>query len=94
LPRIPFAHWLEEGPKVATTKFENWNLATASASMLAASLPSTHPGLTEAVSIAPKPEWAEEAVEDLRHVGRGVGWALAIEGAAAPCGCAVWLLCR
>jgi hypothetical protein len=80
------------GSRVATTNFENWNLATSSASLFVASLPSTQPGMTEAISTAPNPEWAEEAVENLRHVGRGVVWALTIEGAAALCAYVLWQL--
>jgi hypothetical protein len=38
-------------------------------------------------------EMPAEAVADIRVLGKGVGWALAIEGAAALCVCLVWHLC-
>jgi hypothetical protein len=39
-------------------------------------------------------EWPAEAIVNLRLLGKGVGWALAIECTAALSICAVWYLCH
>ena len=39
-------------------------------------------------------EWPAEAIVNLRLLAKGVGWALAIEGATALSVCAVWYLCH
>jgi hypothetical protein len=41
-----------------------------------------------------KSNMAADAIGNLMHVGRGVGWAMAIESAAAACFVAVYLLFR
>ncbi|MGO8757024.1 MAG: hypothetical protein ACLQG3_02765 [Terracidiphilus sp.] len=50
----------------------------------------------EAGSVSPEsePEWPPDAVVDLRLLGRGVRWALAIEGVAALSVYVVWYLWR
>ena len=90
---------------MATAKLENWNLATISASLLSRTLPISsyavslmQPRLSagglSADAAEPKAEWASEAIEEFRHVGKGVGFALAIEGAAALCAYVLWQLWR
>ncbi len=86
---------------MATAKLENWNPATLSASLLSHSLPMSSfatpamqhllsDGATMANALEPKAEWAAEAIDEFRHVGKGVCFALAIEGAAALCACVIW----
>jgi hypothetical protein len=46
----------------------------------------------ETSSVSPESERPDEAVVDLRLLGRGVRWALAIEGVAAMSIYVVWYL--
>lgn len=82
---------------MSTSQLHNWNLATVSPSLVAPSLkmssyaaPLTQPRVPDATAIGPRAEWAAEAIENLRHVAKGVGYALAIEGVAALCLYAAW----
>lgn len=88
---------------MTTAKFENWNPATISAPLLSRSLPMHSfavPAMQRLLSdgrggthvIEPKAEWATEAFEEFRHTGKGVLFALAIEGAAALCAYVIWHL--
>lgn len=88
---------------MATAKFENWNPASISAPLLSRSLPMHSfavpamqhlltAGAPGADAIEPKTEWATEAFEEFRHTGKGVLFALAIEGAAALCAYVIWHL--
>ncbi len=50
--------------------------------------PSKRPG----VPVAPQPEWAAEAISNVRHVAAGIGFALLIEAAFALAIFATWNL--
>jgi hypothetical protein len=75
-------------------QFVNLKLAVASPSLLSSSLalssyaPSARLGTPE----APQPEWAAEAIVNLRHVVAGISCALIIEAAAAVAIFATWNL--
>ena len=79
---------------MANPEFVNLKLLAASPSLLASSFPvgryarSAGPGH----AVTPRPEWATEAVLNLRHVVAGVVCALLIEGAAALASFATWNL--
>ncbi|MGB8030548.1 MAG: hypothetical protein WCF30_12905 [Terracidiphilus sp.] len=75
-------------------EFVNLKLATASPSLLASSFPvgSYAPSARPGIPVVPQPEWAAEAVLNLRHVVAGIGCALLIEGAAALAILATWNL--
>jgi len=86
---------------VPTQRFDNIPLAAASTSLLsprvqmssyAAPLTRTH--VMRAGAISADAEWPAEAIVNLSDLGRGVRWALAIEGAAALGIYAVWHLWR
>lgn len=90
---------------MAIAKLENWNPANISAPSLSRSLPMNgyaapalqhllSDGSSRARATEPKAEWAAQAFEEFRHTGKGVVYALVIEGAAALCACAAWLICR
>ncbi len=82
-----------------TQRFDDNNPATALPSLLspplqmssyAAQLMQTQ-GMKAGATSA-EAEWPAEAIVNLRDLGRGVGWALGIEGAAALTIYAVWYL--
>lgn len=54
--------------------------------------PLMEPRGLDAAAMSPEAEWPPEAIVDLRALGRGVCWALAIEGAAALCFYGAWHL--
>lgn len=73
--------------------FVNLKLAAASPSLLASSFAvSKYTPARPGAPITPQPEWAAEAVSNLRHVVAGIGFALLIEGAAALAIIATWNL--
>lgn len=39
-------------------------------------------------------DWPPDAVVDVRLLGRGVAWALAIEASSTALVCAIWHLCK
>jgi hypothetical protein len=45
-------------------------------------------------SLPTEAELHSDANADLRRLGKGVGWALGIEGVTALCAYAVWFLCH
>lgn len=45
-------------------------------------------------AVSAEAEWPAEAFVKFRDLGRGVRWALAIEGAAALSICGLWYLCH
>jgi hypothetical protein len=45
-------------------------------------------------SLGTEPERPNDANADLRRLGKGVGWALGIEGVTALCLYGVWFLCH
>ena len=70
--------------------FDNPNIGTTAVSPLAPSyqmsssaLPMLRPRVFSGRGMSPEAEWPAEAVVDIRVLGRGVAWALAIEGTAA-----------
>lgn len=73
-------------------QFVNLKLASASPSLLAASLPVSRyaPSARLGAPGAPQAEWAAEAISNLRHVVAGISFALLIEGAAAVAIFATW----
>jgi hypothetical protein len=80
-------------------RFDDASLNDISPSLLSAPLqmsseaaPFTHGHTLEAGTISPKVEWPEQKVVDFRSLGRGLRWALIIEGAAALCIYAIWHL--
>lgn len=85
---------------MATTQIENWNLATASPSLIMPALPA--PSLSLPSYDAPyapvpvpdelKAEIAADAIVNLRNVVKGVSFAFLLEGAAALCIYATWNL--
>jgi hypothetical protein len=83
---------------VPTQPFDNSNLAAISTPRLSSSLQMSSYAaplrldVFERRSMCPQGEWSAEAVVDLRKLGRGVGWALAIEGTAAFFVCVAWHL--
>ncbi len=85
---------------MATTQIENWNLATASSSLITPALPASSlslpgydaPYAPAVVSNAPQAEWALEAIVNLRNVAAGVTWAFVIEFAFALGIYATWNL--
>ncbi len=56
-------------------------------------LPMLRPRVLESRGIHSEAEWPAEAVVDIRVLGRGVAWALAIEGSVAIFACILWHLC-
>lgn len=79
---------------MANPEFVNLKLLTASPSLLASSFPVSRyaPSAGPGNAITPRPEWAIEAVLNLRHVVAGVACALLIEAAAAVAIIATWNL--
>ena len=83
---------------MSSRRFDNASLNVMSSSVLpaaisyAATFPQGH--TLEAGTISPEMEWPEQTVVDIRSLGRGVRWALTIEGAAALCLYAIWHLLR
>lgn len=82
-----------------TRPFDNSNFATRPVTPLSPSfqmssyaVPLTRPRLLEERERNPEAASADEAVVNLRLLGRGVVWGLAIEGAAALCACVAWHL--
>jgi len=82
---------------VATQRFDDAHLVAASPSLLVpriqmASYASTFASAQAIASsgLRAKTEWASDAIVNLRLLGKGVGWALAIEGAAALSLYALW----
>ena len=80
-------------------RFDNASLTAISPSLPSAPLqmssyaaPFTHGHALEAGIMSPKAKWPEQNVVDFRSLGKGVSWALTIEGAAALCLYAVWHL--
>ena len=80
-------------------RFDNASLNAISPSLLSAPLqmssyaaPFTRGHILDAGTISPKAERPEQKVVDFRSLGRGVRWALTIEGAAALCIYAIWRL--
>jgi len=57
----------------------------------AAALPMLRPRVRD---LHAESEWPPEAVVDIRVLGKGVAWALAIEGTAAMFISVIWHLCR
>ena len=82
-----------------TQRFDDIHSATALPSLLSpplhmssyAAQPMQTQGM-EAGATSAEAEWPAEAIVNLRDLGRGVGWALGIEGAAALTIYAVWYL--
>lgn len=76
---------------MSNPQFASLKLATASPSLLASSLPQpslplssySGPSTPAGVPVAPKAEWAAEAIVNSRHVVAGISYALIIEGAVA-----------
>ena len=84
---------------MATQPFDNAHLLTASPSLLAPQLQlsSYAPTVagTEVLRSGAVPadaEWPGEAIVNLHRLGKGVCWALGIEGAAALSLYGIWLL--
>ncbi|MGA2206550.1 MAG: hypothetical protein ABSG10_07440 [Terracidiphilus sp.] len=84
---------------MATQRFDGVRLAAVSPSLLAPPLhmssyaaPPMQTQGVKAGAIRTEAEWPAEAIVNLRDLGRGVGWALGIEGAAAFIIYAVWYL--
>ena len=82
-------------------RFDDASLNAPSPSLLSAPLrmssyapPFTQGHILEAGTISPKAEWPEQKAVDFRSLGRGVRWALTIEGAVALCIYAIWLFWR
>jgi len=73
-------------------QFVNLQLAVVAPSLLASSVsvgsqdPSAHPVEPDAT----QPEWAAEAISNLRHVVAGISFAFLIEAAAAVAIIATW----
>lgn len=55
-------------------------------------IPLARPGALHSRILDREAEWPDETVVDIRLLGRGVCWALAIEGAAAFCIFLAWHL--
>jgi hypothetical protein len=83
-----------EGVKMANQQFVNLKLATAAHSLPASSLQagSYAPSARLGAPDTPEPEWAAEAISNLRHVVAGISFALIIEAAVAVCIFATWNL--
>ncbi len=84
-----------------TQRFDDIHPATALPSLLSPQLhmssyaaPLMQTQGMKAGAIRVEAEWPAEAIVNLRDLGRGVGWALGIEGAAALSFYAVWHLWR
>ena len=80
-------------------RFNDAHLAVASPSLLSPRLqmssdatPLLRSQVMKAGAVVAEAEWPAEAIVNLRDLGRGVSWALAIEGAAALSLLAVWYL--
>ena len=87
-----------------TRSFDNSKMATYSSAPLARSIemssfavPLTRSRAIDEGQVSAEIGWSPEAVVDLGALGKGVGWALAIEGSAALCiyfACQLWILLR
>lgn len=84
---------------MATQPFDNAHLLTASPSLLAPQLQMNSYAATQAGTnslssgaVRAVAEWPAEAIVDLHLLGKGVGWALAIESAAALSIYGIWYL--
>lgn len=82
-----------------TRPFDNPNFATPAArpfspsfQMSSYAAPLTRPGVLEAGRIRHNAELHDDAVVDISRLGKGVCWALAIEGAATLCIFLAWHL--
>lgn len=89
----------KEGPKVPSRPFDNPNAGRIAISPLPSSyqmsstaLPMLRPRVFSSREMSPEAEWPTEAVVEFRVLGRGVAWALAIEGTAAIAGYVLWHL--
>ena len=79
-----------------TRSFHNTHMAAASSSLLSPTMPMSSyaapfPDVTVPVA---NPEWPAEAIADLHRLGKGLSWALGIEGAAAIGIYVTWHLVR
>jgi hypothetical protein len=84
---------------MATQPFDNVQLLTASPSLLAPQLQMSSYAPTvagakalESGAVRADAEWPAEAIVNLHLLGKGVGWALAIESAAALSIYGIWYL--
>lgn len=82
-----------------TRSFDKSSLVTISSAppsptlkMSSYAAPVLRPRASENDTLSPESEWPPEAVVDVRLLGKGVGWALAIEGVAAFTLYAIWHL--
>lgn len=80
-------------------RFDNTNLTIISPSLLSPPLemssyaaPLTQADVLGAGTMSPEVEWPVQTVVDPRSLGKGVSWALGIEGAAALCLYGIWHL--
>ncbi|MGO8932300.1 MAG: hypothetical protein ACLPLZ_02230 [Terracidiphilus sp.] len=86
---------------MATQPFDNVHLLTASPSLLAPQLQMNSYAPTVAGAEVLRNEadraeaqWPAEAIVNLHLLGKGVGWAIAIESAAALSIYGIWYLCH
>ena len=87
-----------------TRSFDNSKMATYSSAPLARTIemssyavPLTRGRAIDERAVSAEIGWPPEAVVDLGALGKGVCWALAIEGSAAMCiyfACQLWILFR
>ncbi len=82
-----------------TRPFDNPNFGAPAGRLLSPSFqmstyaaPLIRPGMLQASRIGHEAECPDEAVVDVRRLGKGVCWALAIEGAATLCIFLAWHL--
>ncbi|MGB8031960.1 MAG: hypothetical protein WCF30_20090 [Terracidiphilus sp.] len=80
--RLKVAHLLAASPSPVASQLQMASYASTFASAQAVA----------SCGLRTQPEWHPEAVVNLRLLGKGVGWALGIEGVTALSLYAVWFL--
>lgn len=91
----------KEGANLLSRSIENLNAGKISApsfssahKMSSCAVPALRPRMLSDQGMGADEDWPPDAVVDIRLLGRGVAWALAIEASSTALVCAIWHLCR